>query len=49
MGESRAGDDAGLYNTGALVVNAIPALLNAQPGVLNDMGISLEVTRNIRV
>ncbi|KIX06640.1 uncharacterized protein Z518_04616 [Rhinocladiella mackenziei CBS 650.93] len=49
MGESRAGEDAGLYNTGALVVNAIPAVVKAQPGVLNDTDIPMEVTRNIRV
>jgi len=49
MSETRSGDDGGLHNTGALLVNAIPGIVEARPGVLSDLDIPCHITRNIRV
>lgn len=49
MSKTRSGDDGGLYNTGALLVNAIPGIVNAKAGVVSDLDLPMQITRNIRV
>lgn len=49
LGETRAGDDAGLVNTAMVVVNAIPSIVEHAPGIVNELDLPVFSSRNIAV